>query len=428
MSSHDSSPPEIDPELAALLRRIAPPTERADTFREILRGRSLVEYDRALELPSELPWRRTWQRGFTIMRHPVSRFVAATAAVLLVALWLSLPRPSVAFGDLLAPLLNATSAKFKMVVKNDLQPKPIEATGYFLAPRRMRQEILGTVNTVDFDRGRMLWTDPARKQAMVIDMKDWNQKKKKAQENFLFDNLRSALAEYRTNKKGVLEELGEKELDGRRVFGFRLSLPSMVQTVWGDVQTSKVVRLEATTPGPPKSDVVFSDFEFDMPLEESLFSVDPPADYKSMAMEVDVSPAVEGDFIASLDKVSSVNDGQFPAGLGAAAVGVAIAKLLMNEKPGNEPTKAQMTLVFTVGKGLSFPSTLDATADAYYAGKGVKRQDPKRAIFWYKPAEMKRYHIIWNDLTTSDADAPPDVKDAVRVIDQLGKPAVEPTK
>ena len=59
------------------------------------------------------------------MSHPASRTVAAAAAVVFLALWLGLPRRSVAFGDFLAPIVDAKTAKFKMVMKNDVQPKPL---------------------------------------------------------------------------------------------------------------------------------------------------------------------------------------------------------------------------------------------------------------------------------------------------------------
>ncbi|HEY2841107.1 MAG TPA: hypothetical protein VGJ26_18270 [Pirellulales bacterium] len=360
------------------------------------------------------------------MSHPASRIVAVLAAVIFLALWLGAPRRSVAFGDFLAPIVDAKTAKFKLVVKNDIQPKPIEMTGYFLAPHLYRQELPGMVNISDFDQGVMLSLDEAHKQATLIKVKNFDDVKKKAQSGDLFGNLRAVLAEYRTNKKGQVEELGEKELEGRRVFGFRLAAPTMTQTVWGDAKTGNVVRIDATMPGPPKSEVTFSDFTFDMPLDAAQFSVKPPADYKVTSFDLDVSPATEKEFIAALEVISDALDGALPSSLDAAGIGLAVAKIAIAKGAekglDKQPSKEALTEAIKIGKGINFAITLPTESDAHYAGKGVKRKDAEKPIFWYKPAESKMYRVIFNDLTTSEAETPPEVAGAVRIIEKFKQP------
>jgi len=46
--------------------------------------------------------------------------------------------------------------------------------------------------------------------------------------------------------------------------------------MWGDAATERIIRIECTYNGVPKTEIVKSDFEFDVPLEASLFSLDPP--------------------------------------------------------------------------------------------------------------------------------------------------------
>lgn len=355
------------------------------------------------------------------MSHPASRVIAGLAALLFLALWLGAPRRSVAFGDLLAPIINAKTAKFKMVMKSDIQPKPIEMTGYFQAPHWFRQEMPGLVNISDFDKGQMLSLDEANKQATLIKMKNFDDVRKKGQAD-LFGNLRAVLADYRESKKGQVEELGEQEVDGRKVFGFRLATPTVTQTVWGDVKTGNVVRLDATMPGPPKSEVVFSDFTFDAPLDAKLFTVEPPADYKVTSLDLDVAPATEEEFIAALKTISDALDGEFPSGLGAAGIGQAVAKMIKAKEGEKDPTKEAMNVAFKLGKGMNFALTLPDEADAHYAGKGVKRTDAKAPIFWYKPREKQKYRVIFNDLSTGDVETAPAVDGAVRIIEQLKKP------
>jgi outer membrane lipoprotein-sorting protein len=417
---------EYEQHLEELFGRIpTPPVPNADISNEI-RRRVFAEFDRVASQPgADSRWSRALHTGAKLMSHPASRVVAGLAAVLFLALWLGAPRRSVAFGDLLAPLVDAKNGKFTMMLKNDLQPKPIEATGYFLTPHKFRQEMPGMVSISDFDQGLMLSLDEKNKQATLIKLKNFGDLKKKGQSGDLFGNLRAVLADYRNNHKGQIQELDAKELDGRKVFGFRLATPTITQTIWGDAKTGAIVRLEATMPGPPKSEVVFSDFTFDMPIDMALFSVDPPADYKLTSFDVDVSPATEQEFIASLAAVSDAMDGVLPGSLDAAGIGRAVAKMVNVKAGDKEPTQEAMSAAFKIGKGMNFALTLSNEADAHYAGKGIKRTDPKAPIFWYKPKDSKAYRVIFNDLSTGEAEAAPDVAGAVRIIEQLKKPKAE---
>jgi hypothetical protein len=62
-------------------------------------------------------------------------------------------------------------------------------------------------------------------------------------------------------------------------------------------------------------------------------------------------------------------------------------------------------------------------ADARYAGKGMKRSSPKVPIFWYRPTGDAKYRIVFNDLSTGDADNAPEVPGAIRVNADLSKPS-----
>lgn len=304
-----------------------------------------------------------------------------------------------------------------MVIKNDVQPQRIEMTAYYRAPHWFRQEFQGIVNVADFDRGQMLSLDAAHKRATIFKIQGFDELKKKQgnSTNNLFGNLQAVLVDYREHHKGHLEELGEKEVDGKRLFGFRLTAPTMTQTIWGDKATGNVERIEATIPGPPTTETMFSDFVFDVPLEASLFSVDPPADYLVISLDLDVTPATEEEFISALARLSDAMDGQLPSSLDTAGFGLALAKVLKAKASGEETNKEQMTEAFKIGKGMNFAVTLPADADAHYAGKGVKRQGAKQPIFWYKRAGANLYRVIFSDLSTADAATAPDLPGAVRV-------------
>jgi outer membrane lipoprotein-sorting protein len=425
MNQHEhNSERNIEQSTAELFAYLPGPPPASSVVSDEIRRRVLDEFDRVSSLPAvDTPWRRALHTGVTIMSHPASRTILAVAAAVFLALWLGMPRHSTAFADFLSPLIDAKSAKFKAVIKTDVQPQPIEMTAYYRAPYWFRQEFQGTVNVADFDRGQMLSLDAAHKRATIFKIKDFDELKKKNgnSTNNLFRNLQTVLAEYRAHQKGHLEELGEKEVDGKRLFGFRLTAPTMTQTIWGDKATGNVERIEATIPGPPKTETMFSDFVFDVPLETSLFSVDPPADYQVISLDLDAAPPTEPEFIAALAVLSEAMDGELPSSLDTAGFGKALAKVLKAKATGEETNKEQMTEAFKIGKGMNFAVTQPAEADAHYAGKGVKRQGAKAPIFWYKPAGSRNYRVIFNDLSTGVADAPPEVPGAVPVGQQPAK-------
>jgi outer membrane lipoprotein-sorting protein len=418
-----------DRELEALLSGLPPPP--LPTVENAARERALEEFDGAIIVsPSAAAdWRRIIHKGAKIMSHPVSRILTAAAAVLAVAIWLAIPHGSVAFADLLAPIMNAKSAKFKMVTKTDVPPKQeFSATAYFLAPNHFRQEMSGPqqfhmVTIADFDRGRMMSLNPDKKVAMIFKLEGKPAGNKPGASN-IFGDMRARLEEYRTSKKGQLEELGEKTIDGRKAFGFRLVAAGMAETYWGDPATGQILRIESVYNGPPKMEVVMTDFEFDVALDEKLFSLEPPKGYESKSISIDASPPTENDFIASMRKLTNVSEGEFPPSLDTAGMAASMVKLLKEQKPDEK----MMAEAVSIGRGMYFPMSLPLEADAHYAGKGLKRTGPKSPVFWYKPTGSEKYRVVWSDLTASDADEAPNLPGAIRLIQPVEKAKGEPGK
>jgi hypothetical protein len=160
-----------------------------------------------------------------------------------------------------------------------------------------------------------------------------------------------------------------------------------------------------------------SDIEFDVPLDESLFTVDPPEAYKTTTIPIDATPATEQDFIASLRRLTDASDGEFPASLDGPGIAGAMVKLLKGKDQ-----KELMTEGVAVGRGLTFAISQPTDADAHYAGKGMKRTSAKAPIFWYKPAGSEKYRIVFSDLSTGEADKAPDAPGAIRLNEDLTKP------
>ncbi len=91
-------------------------------------------------------------------------------------------------------------------------------------------------------------------------------------------------------KNGKEEPLGEKTLNGQRVVGFKVTratddnspvLGPIVITLWVDPATSLPVEAEGTEAG---QKITITHFKWDQPLDEKLFAMTVPADYKVQDM------------------------------------------------------------------------------------------------------------------------------------------------
>ncbi len=222
--------------------------------------------------------------------------------------------------------------------------------------------------------------------------------------------------------------MGEREIDGHRALGFRSDTPAGTQTLWGDPKTGLPLRLESTFSGVPHTEVVMRDFQLDVELKPSLFDTTPPAGYQVQSFDVDASPYKEADLVQALAQASELSaDHEFPVSLDTAGSQKLIfeyAKQLgvgsKPEKqdavqPNNEQMKLLMQEGIKIGRGIGFALQLPDSADAQYAGRGVKRDAPDVPIFWYKPEGQEKYRVIYADLKVRESDAAPQVAGAVRI-------------
>jgi hypothetical protein len=357
----------------------------------------------------------TWRR---IMRSPVSRVAAAVALIIAigsVGLWFHAAGTAPAFADFIEPILEAKSAKFTMTLESEVQPA-MTFRVTFMAPNFMRQELPnGVVNISDFGKGTILSLAPKEKRATVIRLT--NLPKDNIPPNF-FTQLRSQLLDSREKPDVKREPLGEKEIDGRRVVGYRIGSPAQVLTLWGDPKTGLPVRIETKVNLLPKTTTAWTDFEFNVAVDESLFSLEPPAGYTVVDMPVDATMPTETDLIATLRQYSEVNEGTFPNGFDTPSTMSFVMKVAakLGLKQGQEPTpkqqKEHMGALMKLSRGFMFAMQLPAEADAHYAGKGVKLGATDKPIFWYRPKAAQKYRVIYADLSVRDADAPPSVPNA----------------
>jgi outer membrane lipoprotein-sorting protein len=327
----------------------------------------------------------------------------------------------VAFADLIEPVVSAKTARFNMAFKLEGQPES-KAKAYFASPGHFRQELFGTIVIADWSQDRMTTLIPATNQALVAEPKGAN--KRKMAGNF-FAELQSGLRDARQDGSGKLEALRERKVEGRTLVGYRAHHGGWSMTVWGDEQTRLPLRVEmAIEPkGGPKLQITMTDFEFNVPLENSLFSLTPPEAYSVISAEINTGSPTESDFIQSLRKCAEMAGGSFPPGFDPASLGKTFAMVFAKSKgPSKADMQKRMQEMTNITWGLKFALELPPEANAHYAGRDAKLDTPDRPIFWYQPTGSDQYRVIHADLSVSLQKTAPDVPGAVRLT-----PATRPT-
>ena len=303
----------------------------------------------------------------------------------------------------------------------------MQAQSYYLAPGKTRDETDRSVDILDTEAGTRVVLTPDEKQAVVVNYINRRKKPHKPRLMDIFEQMEDLLAQTRDAKQGEFKQLGEKEIDGRHAIGFSYDSPMQSLTLWGDPATGLPVLVEIVWNGSPKNVVTMSHFELNETLDPALFDTTPPADYKVQTFDVDMSKPTEAALIDALRLTADLNDGVFADQLEG---GLVIKQAMSDEQAlglgrkqasGNETDKSKETAPdvtarsITVARGVGFALELRDSADAHYAGKGVKHGEPDRPIFWYKPESAKTYRVIYADLTVKDAETAPEVVGAVRL-------------
>ena len=115
-----------------------------------------------------------------------------------------------------------------------------------------------------------------------------------------------------------MERLGAETIDGRTAEGFRIQLGAIDVKIWADPKTLLPIRVEETTEAAdgPKVSIVMTDFQVNVPLDESLFSVDVPPGYTvQQTMQIDASKSPWAYLADALKMAAEYNDGVFPPAL-----------------------------------------------------------------------------------------------------------------
>jgi hypothetical protein len=343
-----------------------------------------------------------------IMRSPITKIAAAVvviSGVLIAMHFTGLSTGTVTFADVIKPILNAKTAVLDIIIGDEEAGGPVihdEMKGSRI--RRTMSTMEDDVSIIDLETSRILTFNVSKKEAAYIDLKGLP-----SMPNYL-DTLRNIISELQEMPGFEVEELGEQEIEGQKVVGFLARHPKAEVTIWADPETALPIRIDQVS-GQMK--IICKNVRFDVPMDESLFSMEVPEGYKQQQVELDLMGSTEEHFIEGLRVRAEVfGGGQFPDSV---AVEDFIKEAPSIEKKmdalglgDDEETELGMKL----SRHLLFIRFFKGQGEWHYAGSGVKLGDAETAIFWYQPEGAETYRVIYGDLHVEDV-APEDLSEPI---------------
>ena len=339
-----------------------------------------------------------------------SRFTQlAAAAVIIIAVVIAIyfsgsPIESVAWANVVRPILTARTVVFNVIMT---EGGNIPITRVMnMGTQRLRSEVLSAdgqtiqmIAIIDFNTSRVLTLNPKQKIAASIDLKDLPEKP----ENIL-EEIRNIITNLQNDPDVLIEQLGEQEIDGRIATVFQATGPDGELTIWADSQTALPIRIEQKG---RQIQFACTDFQFDIEMDESLFSMEIPEGYPAPPMvgEIPVSAILGGteqDLVEFLRIYAEIIlDGAFPEDL-SPQVWIDDAKKNRNKfaQLSKEQNLKGPPLKFA--RGWVFFRLLKAENDWNYVGNGVKLGDAESEVCWYRPDGSETYRVIYGDLSVKD--------------------------
>ncbi len=251
------------------------------TFDVIARGVGRVEQlVERFDEPSDKSTTRACSRsrrlvgGFYAMRHSKKMLAAAAALAITftgLASWLMPGRstPGLAFGQVMEQLRVFRPYSCTYTFEYEGKPPLIYREMRLSLSRRREHRADGTIYVFDMSGQpvRILTLHPDKKTAI--------------EEALVNEGPRSdpdMLRIVAGMSDGTAEDLGVQKVDGRLAQGFHRPDPVNEFTIWADPETGLPTRIEIVQPRVARK-VILTDFDFDTPLDESLFATTAPPGY-----------------------------------------------------------------------------------------------------------------------------------------------------
>lgn len=383
-------------------------------------------------------WNQVIQRGTGLWgvswRRRILAALPITAIVFLVSVVCFMkeePVTSVALADVIQRIQAVQTVRYHVVYdKPDIGQNACNVM--VIEPDLARIEMLkngtaelDTVRIVDLSKGLMLQLDPQAKQSLYVSInvgKDSNWKQtSELGEFYTLHNLRNI-------DEVVTEKLGRRQIDGLDVVGFKMVDPQRTETtvVWVDVKTQLPVRIERVGDhnrggigvSRPFTDderekykdlieqeakkqrfsrETITNIEYDVELDESLFSLSSPEGYHKNWMQLPCAsrPVVEVDnpeadvMLRGLKQLAEDFNGVFPS---EEQLGEHLVQLNVGTQKERSDILQKAYMFLRERK-------------AQYVGQGVSLGQADEMIAgWPLSNDGKTFRVIMGDLRIRDVD------------------------
>jgi outer membrane lipoprotein-sorting protein len=294
------------------------------------------------------------------------------------------------FASVIEPILNAKTAAYDIVFGPEDGSTPVIHQA--VRDSRIRSRVAGTKgdNILDLEKGRMLVLNGENMEALYVDLKGSS-----PNQNYL-ENMKNTILRLENNPDFTVKDLGRKQLDGKEVVGFFASRPGAGITAWADVDTGLPVRVEHNE---GQVHLTIKNIEFDLPMEEDLFSMEVPPGYTvQKPMNLNLQPSEE-DFIKGLRVMAEkLNYGLFPDDVSMDYFYKWMNSGSLAKTPPPSSTEEAIALASDITKGSAFILFFPGEGEWTYRGKGVRLGETETPIFWYRPKGSETYRVIYGDL------------------------------
>lgn len=335
---------------------------------------------------SESLWR-------TIMKNRIIRFsaIAAVVCIALIGVSLFTTTENTAYADVVQMLQQLRTLTYTLSTQvNDGSGREIRTKWLYKDPAYLRTETEGGhITIIDGSQGMQMSLIPENLTYMIgqFDMSD------KAD-----DSPFATIANLRALPGQADEYLGERQFDTGLAEGFRVTLGDVSTTVWIDLGTRELIRVEQTYTNAPGMNYTMENIRLDQVLDNSLFSLTPPDGFTHNITLDAGTGGSEEQFVGFLRYWSTelAKDNTFPPVVLGPQMSKVMVDMAMQGKFHEE--KLNQIKPNDMYQALIWLSNLPKDTNWRYLGENIP-YGGDQPIFWYLPTGQPNYRVIYADLT-----------------------------
>jgi hypothetical protein len=334
-----------------------------------------------------------------MMKSKMTKYAAAAAVIIAVLIGIDqlggkFGGSSVAWGDVIKPILNARTVILDMVVGSGKNQAVIHDEVMGSRIRRTISNMGQAAFIIDLDQKKLLTLDTAQKTAIYIGLDGLDKFK-----NYI-EQLRNTIISLQKKPDFHVENKGLQKIDSRNCVVFVAKSSNETITIWADPKAALPIRIEEKT---PNMQITCENMQFDVALDKSRFSMEPPAGYKVIQNPgVDFKKNSESGFVESLRIWAQITEGQFPESIKIEDIVKDAPKFGQALEHANLTPPQIIETAMRWGQGLVFIRFFKGQGQWHYAGQGIQLGDRHTPIFWYQPQKSKTWRVIYGDLSVKE--------------------------